>query len=87
MAEDEMNPADREGSTSISVDIVDTDSLYRAYRELDITRGYVDGSTTPISIVLSTRHPRRRATIGDTVTRHNDGTLTVAKTPPQDGLW
>lgn len=72
---------------SVSVDIVDTASLYRAYRELDIMGGYVDGSTTPISIVLNTRYPRRRATIGDTVTRHDDGTITVTKTTAQESLW
>ncbi|KJR10248.1 hypothetical protein [Gordonia sihwensis] len=72
---------------SVSVDIIDHASLYRAYRELDIMGGYIDGSTTPISIVISTRYPRRSATIGDTITRHDDGTITVTKTTAQEALW
>ncbi len=63
-------------------DITDYDAIHDAYRWADCTRGYTDGH----GLVLDTG-TGQRADIGDCLTRHDDGTITVTKTSAQEGLW
>lgn len=68
-----------------SIDVTDQSTLSAAYR-LAGGYGYIDMTTWPPSAVLSTR-TQQRARYGDTVTRHDDGTVTVTKTIDQGALW
>lgn len=62
---------------SRSIDITGHLTMHQAMRVADLEAMLIDGTTSPPSILLK---GGRRATIGDTLTRHDDGTVTVEKT-------